>query len=384
MEEGEYMRKTIRFALLLGASVASLAFAGSALAAFTPKLIVSSATPQAAGGGGAVRIGALANNTDDPTAKVSIYVPTGYQVNTTTAVGTKLGDVTATASAADLGGAILPLTGELDVAAPDAAAAAQCQTTDVQMWNLKLTAAGQTLNVPVHVTQANAAEASAGYSYKLVICLPPPDVPAGTPGRAQFGAKLLSATFSVSAITQPTASGDFRWTSLWTPYNPGKGTPNAAGTVETQSIRHIPTQVKLNVTKKKVTTTKTKKIKGKKRVIKTVRTLVKFSSSVTENGAPPASAVITTTAAGKKVGGASGSFYLASGKSATVKATAVVDSDTGNVPTGQPANAAADLFYHSLGATACVKTAIFQGLPCSDATLGGVTISATVVVKGFK
>jgi hypothetical protein len=374
------MRKTIRFAMLVGASFASLAFAGTALATFSPKLIVSSATA----GGGPVRVGALVGATDDPTAKVSIYVPAGYQVNTTTAVGTKLGDVTATAAAADLGGAVLPLTGELDVAAPDATSAAQCGTTDVQLWNLKLTAAGQTLNVPVHVVKASASESASGYSYKLVICLPPPDVPAGTPGRAQFGAKLLSATFSVSAITEPTAAGDFRWTSLWTPYNPGKGTPNAAGSVETQSIRHLPTVAKLTLTKKKVTTSTTKRVNGKKRVVKTVRTLVRFNTTVTENGQPPASAVITTTAAGKKVGGASGSFYLAAGKSATVKSTAVVDSDTGNVPTGQPANAAADLFYHSLGASACVKSAIFGGLPCADATLGGFTISATASVKGFK
>jgi hypothetical protein len=378
------MRRTIRFALFMGASFASLAFAGSALAAFSPKLIVSSATPQGAAGGGAVRIGALAGPGDDPTAAVSIYIPTGYTVNTTTAVGTKLGDVTATAAAADLGGAVLPLTGELDVAAPDAVAAAQCGTTDVQMWNLKLTAAGQTLNVPMHLVQAAAPEVASGYSYKLVICLPPPDVPAGTPGRAQFGAKLLSATFTVSAITQPTGAGDSRWTSLWTPYTPGKGTPNRAGSVETQAVRHIPTVLKLNVTKKKVTTTKTKRVNGKKRVVKTVRTLVKFSAKVTENNAAPAKAVITTTAAGKKVGSASGSFYLASGKSAKVTATAVVDSDTGNVPTGQPANAAADLFYHDLGATACVKSAIFGGLPCVDATLGGVRVTASTVVKGYR
>ena len=77
-------------------------------------------------------------------------------------------------------------------------------------------------------------------------------MPVGTPGRAQFGAKLLSATFGVSAITQPVAAGDLTWTSLFTPYNPGKGTVNAAGSVETQAIRHIPTQLKLNYTKKKV------------------------------------------------------------------------------------------------------------------------------------
>ena len=124
--------------------------------------------------------------------------------------------------------------------------------------------------------------------------------------------------------------------------------------------------------------------KGKKGGIKPVRPRVKSTWTVCENGAEPASAVITTTAAGKKVGGASGSFYLASGKSATVKATAVVDSDSGNVPTGQPANATADLFYHDLGASACVKSAIFGALPCATATLGGVTISATAVVKGYK
>jgi len=89
------MRSTLRLALLLGATVASLAFAGSALAAFAPKLVVSSAAPQAAGGGGPTRIGVMVANTDDPTARVSIYIPTGYQIATATAG--KLGDVTATA-----------------------------------------------------------------------------------------------------------------------------------------------------------------------------------------------------------------------------------------------------------------------------------------------
>ena len=66
-----------------------------------------------------VRIGAVVSNADDPTARVAIYIPTGYQI-ATAAPGTKLGDVTATAAAADLGGAILPLTGELDAVDPNA------------------------------------------------------------------------------------------------------------------------------------------------------------------------------------------------------------------------------------------------------------------------
>ena len=379
------MKKAIRFATLAGALLASLAFAGTALASFSPKLVVSSLTPQATGGG-PTRIGVVVSNADDPTAKVSMYIPTGYQIGTP-AAGTKLGDVTATASAADLGGAVLPLTGELDAIAPTAAtnaAAAQCGISPSQTWNMHLTAAGQSLDIPMFVVAGAAAEAAAGYQTKLVVCLPPPDVPVGTPGRATFGAKLLSATISSSAIAQPVASGDYRWTSLWTPYNPGKGTPNAAGSVEAQSIRHIPTQVKLTVTKKKVTKTVRRKIHGKFHKVKVVSTLVRFSSSVSANGAAAANTAISTTAGGKRVGGASGSFVLASGKSAVVKATAVVDSDSGSVPTGQAANAAADLFYHDLGASGCVPTAIFGGLPCLDATLGGEIISATSTVKGYR
>ena len=363
------MKRTIRIALLAGAVFTSLAFTASALASFAPKIVVSATTPGAAGG--ATRLGVLVGNADDPTAKATFYVPSAYQVGVP-AAGTKLGNVTATASAAALAGAILPLTGELDAIAPTAtttAAATQCGVTPTQTWNLHLSVAGNSLDIPLFVT----ASPLPGYSSALVVCLPPPQT-------AFEGAKLLSATFSSSAITEPTTAGDYRWTSLWTPYVSGGTTPNAAGSVEVQGIRHIPTAVKLNVTKKKVTVTKT--IKGKKHKI--VHTLVKFSSTVTDGSGAASSAAITTTAGGKKVGGASGSFSLASGKSAVVKATAVVDSDTGSVPTGQTANPLADLYYHDLGASACTPSAAFLGLPCSDATVGGERLSATATVKGFK
>jgi hypothetical protein len=373
------MRRSYRFALVAVVALATLAFASSAFASFAPKLVVSSSAAQA--GGGAVRLGVVAQNADDPTARVQIYIPAGYQV-ATPAVGAKLGTVTATAAAADLGGAVLPLTGDLDAIAPNASAAALCGVSASQTWDLHLTAAGQTLDIPLYVVASSAAEAAAGFPTKLVVCLPPPDVPVGTPGRATFGAKLLSAQFNSSAITEPAATGDYRWTSLWTPYNPGKGTPNAAGTVETQAIRHIPTQVKQTVTKKRLVSFRTVRRHGKKVRIKVIRTQVKFSATVTANGAAPSSASVSTTAAGKRVGGASGSFILAAGKSATVASTALVNHGA-SVPTGQTATAA-DLFYVDLGATACTKTTIFGGLPCVDATVGGQTIKAAQVVVGYK
>ena len=373
------MTHRMRLSLAATAALAALAFAGSAFASFTPKLVVSSA----GGAGGETRIGVVVGATDDPTAVTSIYVPAGYTVGTPTP-GTKLGTVTATAAAADLGNTVLPLTGDLDAIAPTAttqADAQACGVSPTQTWDLHLEAAGQTLDIPLFVVTPLAPVVSAGYSSLLVVCLPPPDVPVGTPGRAVFGAKLLSATFSVSAITAPAAAGSYRWTSLWTPYTPNTGQANPAGTVEVQSIRHLPGALTLKVTKKKAAVKKTPKLRGKpgKPVSALLGTKVTFASKATEGGAAPANVAITTTAAGKKVGGAAGSFTF-TGAAVTVVSTARLDSDSGSVPTGVTPTAA-DLWFHDLGSGGCTATPIFQGLPCLDATVGGSTIVAKTVVR---
>jgi hypothetical protein len=375
------MKKSHRALLGACAALATLAFAGTALASYAPKLVVSSTG--GAGLGGPARIGVLVGSSDDPTAKTTIYVPTGYTV-ATPAPGTDLGKVTATAAAADLGGAVLPLTGELDAIAPNpttTAAAQACGVTPTQTWDLHLSAAGQTLDIPLFVVAPLAPETALGYVDKLVVCLPPPDVPVGTPGRSVFGAKLLSATFTASAVTQPTAAGDYRWTSLFTPYTPNTGKANAAGSVEVQSLRHLPVKVGVTVTRKRVVTHKTVKVK-RKRVKRTiVSTAVRFTTSVTENGSPAGNARVTVTSRGKKLG-AKG-FTLTGLTSATLAVTALVDSDSGSVPTGTP-SAPTDLFFHDLGSGGCVPTVLFQGLPCIDATLGGETAKASVRVVAYR
>ena len=362
------MRRTIRLALFAVVALSTLGFASSSFASFTPKLVASSSA------GGAVRIGVVVSNSDDATAQARIYVPTGYQVSSP-AVGTTLGAVTATAAAGLLGGAVLPLTGVLQVTAPNPTGAAGCGVAALQYWDLHLTVVGQTIDVPMYVVAATPAEQTAGFQAKLVVCLAPPAVSAANPN----GAKLLSASFAVSAITQPVASGDYRWTSLFTPYT-AAGAPNAAGTVETQSIQHIPNELQQTVTKKKLTSFVTKRVKGIKRRVKVIRTQVKFSAAVTANGAAPASVKISTTAAGKRVGAASGSFILATGKSAKVTSTALVNQGA-SVPTAATA-VSTDLFYTDLGITGCT-TAIGAGLPCVDATVGGETLTASTVVVGF-
>jgi hypothetical protein len=190
----------------------------------SPKLEVTRA-------GNAVTVKASLSPDDDPTARVAISVPVGTQLTTTQAPGAVLGPVQAIVKALDLAGADLPLSGQLLVAASGqvpAATQTACigSSAPIATWVMVLSAAGQTLTVPTYLLpQSNAALGPAF----IAICLPPPDVPAGTPGRATFGAKVYSAQLTINGVFSAVASG--AWISSWVPYNPGAGTANVAGAV---------------------------------------------------------------------------------------------------------------------------------------------------------
>lgn len=375
------MKQALRTALFAIAALTTLAFASSAFASFAPKLVVSSTDV-----GGPTRIGVVISNTDDPTAQALIYVPNGYAI-AAPAPGTKLGDVTATVSAADLNGQILPLTGELDAisaaqltpAGQQAVAACSQSGTPTQIWDLHMSVNGQTIDIPVSVIPATATEMAAGYQAKLCVFLPPPDVPSTNPARAVFGAKLLSATFTTSAISEPSTTGNYRWTSLWTPYTPGAGTPNAAGSVETQSIRDLPVILHFFTSKKRVVTYK--HVTKKKR-IKVISTVVKWKSNVTDGATAAPKSSVVVLYKGKKIGGATGSLTLKGVKSAKLTIVAAIDSDTGTVATGVPASLN-DLFYHDSGASSCTASPIFGGLPCIDSTVGGEFLAGTDTVTAY-
>jgi hypothetical protein len=215
------------------ASVATLVAVPAAYAAYTTaKLEVR---PTATAGGATVR--ATLSPDDDPTASVRIFAPSGVSLTTNQAPGTVLGPVRAIVKALDLGGADLPLEGQLAVAPPGAVPAAtqaQClgTTTPLAVWVMTLGAAGQTLTVPTYLVATAGAQTALGPAY-IQVCLPPPDVPAGTPGRATFGAKLYSAELTVNGVFSR-ATGT--WLSMWTPYRPGVGQVNAAGTIASPAV----------------------------------------------------------------------------------------------------------------------------------------------------
>jgi hypothetical protein len=144
------------------------------------------------------------------------------------------------------------------------------------VWDLALSVAGQNIDLPVHVDQLAGAEAALG-AYKLVVCLPPDDVPVGTPGRSANGARLLDATFTVDNVfTVP--AGQSIWKAITTPW--AGGAPNAAGTVETRAV----------VADGAITIAK--KLYPKDRI-------VVFSGKLTQGGAPVSRAKVTLLISGK-------------------------------------------------------------------------------------
>ncbi|HEV7134741.1 MAG TPA: hypothetical protein VGN27_13520 [Gaiellaceae bacterium] len=238
------MRRGIRATIAAAATLATLAFAGSALAANTGSIAVWH-SPMTLGASSSTTIHVSIPKSTDPLARLAIYAPSGYSANLSQAPGANIGSVTATAFSYDTQ-LTLPLEGTVNTDSPAAHTADACSPgTHAAIWILNLSVSGQTLQVPMYVDPTAGAEAALG-AYKLVICLPPPDVPAGTPGRAAFGAQLLDAQFTVNGIfSTPSGGGLVRWESLFTPYNPGKGTPNAAGTWESRAFVPLPVSLSL-------------------------------------------------------------------------------------------------------------------------------------------
>jgi hypothetical protein len=218
------MKTFLRLAAVALAGTAALALADSALA--TQKLSVRQ-TPTS------LTIKVSQAQSDAQPAKIQIYVPSGYTLNASQAVGTKIGTTSGSVFARDQN-IPLPLTGDVVVVPPTTNAPGCDPVPHLTVWNLALSVAGQTINLPVHVDQTAGAEAGLG-PYKLVVCLSPADVPAGTPGRSPFGAQLLDAVFTVENVfTAP--AGQAIWKTITTPYKAGTGTPNVAGTVETRAF----------------------------------------------------------------------------------------------------------------------------------------------------
>ena len=229
------MRKPSLTAALVVTGTLFLATAASALAAYAPTLTGSQ-------DGAKTTIHITSSKADDSTAAIHIFSPSAATL--TAAPGTTIGTVTASINAKAISpDAIIPLTGNVVVADPTKYTSPTDQACsgapmNAAVWNLSLTAAGQTLNVPVYVDPAPASLAALGVKTVMATCLASPDV--GAACAATLCAKLLDVDFTVSGIFGAPGSLPV-WISEFTPYTPGTANPNAAGTVTALGIDIKPT-----------------------------------------------------------------------------------------------------------------------------------------------
>lgn len=229
------------------AALAALAFSQTAFAANTATISVTH-DAMILNGSHSTTIHVAIPQTTDPIARIDIFVPTAYSANLTQTAGTTIGQVTATAYSHDAG-LTLPLSGNVvaDNPASHTSDSQQCVGTPTSqaVWIMQLSVAGQAINLPLYVNPTVGASTALG-KYDLTICLPPPDVPVGTPGRSAQGAQVLDAQFTVNGIfTTPISSGVYVWESLFTPYVPTKGVPNPSGTFEARAVEGLPVTLSL-------------------------------------------------------------------------------------------------------------------------------------------
>lgn len=341
-----------RLGLAAAAFVLALAVTGHAAAAISPTLSVSTAAE------GSV-ISYSQGATDDPAAQISFFVPAGFTALLAQAEGEVVGRVTARASAADLGGAVLSLAGTINAAlatttitfagatVPLSTLSVQCTGTAVHsaFWIFNLSASGQTLQVPAYVDDIPLGTPLAELANnRITVCLPPPDVPAGTPGRAALGAKLQTVTMTSTVFSVPPAW--YAWHVNATPYTPATGRPNPAGTVSAQSIDRTPQQLGL----------RGRAVAGRARTVQLSGRLV---------------------AGDRGVSGANVSITVGTRVLARVKTKAAgVYSVRVRIPTAT-ARLRATATYTSASAGTC--TSGFPPVPCTSKTFGGFVVASPFV-----
>jgi hypothetical protein len=236
------MKRFTRLALAAGAMFTALAFSGSAWAVYAPSLTVTSSA-NGPGRPTTVLLGHIQTAPDDPTAKDTIYAPTGYGVNLSQAVGTKIGDVSARLILRGGGNAEVDVEGQVIADNPALHTVNQCAPgLHVAVWKLNITVAGSPLTVPIYVDPVTAGPEAAFASAKIQLCLAGP---IGTPA----GAQLLFALFDVNGVfTNPSNTANRIWRATFTPYTPGTPNPNPGGTIEGQAL--VPGRVSLTMKSK--------------------------------------------------------------------------------------------------------------------------------------
>ena len=250
------MKKLTRLAIIGGASALALALSAPALAAFTPQLDVS--VPNGLGASGKVRIHTAVAPTDDTTARLVIYSPVRF---------------TATAAPSARSSAPPTLVCEQ---ATSAARSCPCRARSrcarrrepPSSAACRFRSPSSRFSAPARRRTRRTGSSSygggqraraggvlrphgrrgAGARHVEDHVLPASGrLPGGhaRPLAARHQARGRGVDLQRRHLHEPGTAGLYMWASIWTPYNPGVGTANAAGTVTAISVNPLPVTLTL-------------------------------------------------------------------------------------------------------------------------------------------
>jgi hypothetical protein len=243
------MRKSSRVTVFACAAALALAVTALAAASYTPFMGIFQANYKP-GGAGAVTVVVGQLKTDDPTARIVIYVPLGYTTSLGQSAGATIGTFVAHVQLLDTGSTNAftfngPVTADNPASYPAASNLCTPGISHEAVWVLNAALAGQKNPIPIYVDHTTGAEATFS-SAKLTVCFRNPTLPQGHPARAPSGTKFLDATFRVRGVFKnPDKAARNVWRSVFTPYPVGSPIPNAAGTTEAQAVVPLPYSVTL-------------------------------------------------------------------------------------------------------------------------------------------
>jgi hypothetical protein len=330
--------------MVAAASVGALMLAQGASAAYKPHFTATSTDD------GIATLDYTQTASNDGPAVLAVYAPAAY-ARLAAMPGKTIGEATAHAVGADLGGSTVLLRGNIRVATAstplgNGVTAGQqrksCTGSDTSaaLWIATLRGYLQTIKLGIAVQHVTSGPLAGGAA--LFVCPPPADVASGIAGRAPLGLKIVQLSFEFS-IAIDVAPGIYTWHLRATPYISGSAVPNAAGAVEAEASHGTPQTITLIATPAPPSRR------------------VPVSGRLTRAGAGVAGRTVRILAGGKLIGTAktdgSGGFsttaLLRSAK-ATLLARAVV-----------PAK-----YFDTCG------TPVFPSIPCTSSILEGFTATS--------
>jgi hypothetical protein len=175
-------------------------------------------------------------------ARLAVYVPQGYRLNSATRVGTEIGSVSLDVFTDSHSFGFPDFAfGTLTVGNPalgaDATAQACSAGPHAAVWIATIEIDERPLMLRIYVDSTTGDEASRG-AFRLVTCLPSPYVPLEQ-GGAPAGAQVVEVRLSL-ALTNPPAAGPYTWRVVVTPYVYGSTTADEPSTFEARTRVLLP------------------------------------------------------------------------------------------------------------------------------------------------